>query len=148
MEAAAASAGVSSRTLRRWRAEPPFATLLRDAQDEAFEFARSGKSIFLVDYFSFGNPARRLITLRFCRLLREQLITVWIDSAPRAELGDQQVTAFHEGRFIGLGDLTWFEQSHPDWDYDVAPTPAKKGNGGVNEGTIEAIETEELVNEA
>ena len=42
LDAAAASARVSSRTLRRWRAESPFATLLRDAQDEAFEFARSG----------------------------------------------------------------------------------------------------------
>ncbi len=42
LEAAAASAGVSARTLRRWRAEPPFAARLRDAQDQAFEFARNG----------------------------------------------------------------------------------------------------------
>ena len=115
---------------------------------ELFDFARSGKSVLLADFFSMGNPARRFITLRFCRLLRDSFITVWMDTAPRAELGAQQVATFRDGRFLGLGDLTWFESTIPDWDYDIAPTVSRKGDDEVNEGTIEAMEGELLVEEA
>jgi hypothetical protein len=41
LDAAAASAGVSVRTLRRWRKEPQFESALRAAQDDAFSSARS-----------------------------------------------------------------------------------------------------------
>ena len=101
LDAAAASAGVSVRTLRRWRRIPGFDSALRAAQDEAFSSALSELRAGTLDAVrslrevtvSENSPATARVAAARCMI--ELAIRSWESREPESPAAMHEVTKAH-----------------------------------------------------
>ncbi len=107
-----------------------------------YKHHHSGRSVLVLPFYSRTNPVRRIMEMNYVRAFRETFITIWVDSAPRVELGEQIVAVFDGGAFVGMGDLAWFRRRFPQWPEDIPPAAQPAAGEAKVEEPIEMAELE------
>lgn len=82
-------------------------------------------SVLLCTPLRMRNPIRHYMLQQFIRQYRDRCITIWADTAPREDLGDQHIIVARGGQVEAAGDLAWFNRTYPDWDR-APPQPVRR----------------------
>jgi len=88
-----------------------------------------------------ADEARKAILLYLARY-RDQLVTIWFDTAPRNPLENQVILVFENGLYRGVGDLEWFRRVHPDWKWEADRDWAKEHK--IQQSPLEELHDDDL----